>query len=118
MNKETSHSCIDNLLSSESLMDLLNCETQFKKICRKVYRKVREANHRSLPYKKKYKLAKRLRVEQKILLENHMVPFGKSQKLFELRSGPYIMSKVITKVNYEIAFDAVPTRTHPSQSSR
>ena len=44
-------------------------------------------------------------------MENHNVPFGKSQKLCELRSGPYIVTKVITKVNYEIALDADPTRT-------
>ena len=44
-------------------------------------------------------------------MENHNVPFGKSQKLCELRSGPYIVTKVITKVNYEIALDTDPTRT-------
>ena len=90
-------------------MDLPNRETQFKNVYRKVYRKVREANHRSLSYRNKYKLAKRLRVGQKVLLENHNVPFGKSQKLCELRNGPYTVTKVITKVIYEIAFDADPT---------
>ena len=44
-------------------------------------------------------------------MENHKIPFGKSQKLCELRSGPYKVTKVITKVNYEIALDADPTRT-------
>ena len=92
-------------------MDLLNRETQFKNIYCKVYRKVREANHRSISYRNKYKLAKPLRVGQKVLLENHDIPFGKFQKLFELRSGPYVVTKVITKVNYEIALDADPTRT-------
>ena len=111
VNKETSHSCIDNLLSWKSSMDLLNRETQFTIFYRKVYRKIREANHRSLSYRNKYKLAKPLRVGQKVLLESHNVPFGKSQKLCELRSGPYIVTKVITKVNYEIALDADPTRT-------
>ena len=67
---------------------------------------------RSLPYRNKYKLAKPLRVGQKVLLENHQVPFGKSQKLCELRSGPYTVTKVITKVNYEVALDSDPTRIH------
>ena len=62
VNKKTSHSCIDNILSSKSSMDLLNRETQFKNIYRKIYRKVREANHRSLSYRTKFKLAKPLRV--------------------------------------------------------
>ena len=122
VNKETSHSVIDSLLSLKSSMDLLNRETQFKNNYRKVYRKVREANHRSVTYRNKYKLAKRLRVGQKVLLENHNVPFGNSQKLCELRSGPYIVTKVIRKVNYEIALDADATRTqvvdrnHPIES--
>ena len=92
-------------------MDSLNRETHFKNIDRKVYRKVREANHRSLSYRSKYKLAKPLRVGQRVILENHNVSFGKSQKLCELRSEPYIVTKVITKVNYEVALDADPTRT-------
>ena len=92
-------------------MKLLNRETHFKNIYRKVYRKVREANHRSLSYRNKHKLAKPLRIGQKVLLENQKIPFGKSQKLCELRSGPYLVTKVITKVNYEIALDADPTRT-------
>ena len=111
VNKETSHSCIDNLLASKSPMDLLNRETQFKNIYRKVYRKVREANHRSLSYRNKYKLAKPLRVGQKVLLENHNVPFGKSQNCANSEYGPYILTKVITKFNYEIALDADRTRT-------
>ena len=111
MNKETSYSCIDILLSSKRSMDLLNRETQFKNIYRKVYRKVREANHSSLTYRNKYKFAKPLRLGQKVLLENHQFPFGKSQKLSELRSGPYIVTEVFTKVNYKIALDADPTRT-------
>ena len=111
VNKETKLSRLDNLLSSKSSMDLFNHEIHFKNIYRKVYRQVREANHRSLSYRKKYKLAKPLRVEQKVVLENLINPFGKSQNLCELRSGPYIVTKVITKVNYEISFDAYPTRT-------
>ena len=99
-------------------MDFFNRETQFKNIYRKVSRKVRETNHRSLSYGIKYKLAKPLRVGQKVLLENHNVPFGKSQNLRDLRSGPYIVNEVITKVNYEIAFDADPTRTQVVYRSR
>ena len=112
LNKDTKHSCIDSLLTSKCSLDLLHRETQFKNIYRKVYTKVRKANHRSLPYRNKYKLAKPLRVGQKVLLENHQVPFGKSQKLCELRSGPYTVTKVITKVNYEVALDSDPTRIH------
>ena len=111
MNNETNHSWIDNLLSSKSSMVLLNHETQFKNKYRKKYREVREADHRFVSYRDKYKLAKPLRVGQEIFLENHNVPFGKSQKLCEFRTGPYIVTEVITKLNYEIALDADPTRT-------
>ena len=56
--EETSHSCIDKKLSPRISMELLNCEIQLKNIYRKVYPKNREANHRSLSHKNKYKLAK------------------------------------------------------------
>ena len=111
VNNETSHSSINKVLSSESSMDLLNRESQFKNIYRKVYRVVREADHRALSYRSKYKLARPLRVRHKVLLENHIVPFGKSQKLCKLRSGSYIVTKVITKIMYQIALDADLTRT-------
>ena len=88
-NKETSQSCIENSLSSKRSMDLINRETQFKNSYREVYRKVREANHRSLSYWNKYKFAKPLRVGEKILLKNHFVLFGNSQKVCELRNGLY-----------------------------
>ena len=87
--KETSHSCIDTLFSPKSSIDLPNRETKFKNKNRKVYRKVREANHRSLSYRNKYKLPKPPQVGQEVLLENHNIPFGESQKVCELRSGPY-----------------------------
>ena len=111
MDKATRLSYIDILLSSKSSVGLLNRETQFKNIYRNVYRKVRELNHRSLSNRNKYKLANPLRVGQKVVLEKHNNPFRKSQKLCELRSGPYIVPKIITKVSYEIALDADPTRT-------
>ena len=96
--------------SSDAALTWEEMKTQFKNIYRKVYTTVRKANHRSLMYRNKYKLAKPLRVGQKVLLENHQVPFGKSQKLCELRSGPYTVTKVITKVNYEVALDSDPMR--------
>ena len=108
VNKGTNHSCMDTLLTSKCSMDLLQRETQIQNIYQKLYTTVRKANHCSLMYRNKYKLA--IRVGQKVLLENHQVPFGKSQKLCELRSGPYTVTKVITKVNYEVALDSDPTR--------
>ena len=80
VNRKTSPSCIDNFLSPRSSIDLLNPETQIKNKYCKVYRKVREANHRSLSYENKYKLSKPLRIGRKDLLEIHDVPFGKKNK--------------------------------------
>ena len=62
-------------------MDLLNRETQFKSIYCKVYRKVREATHRSLSYRNKNKLSKLPRIGPMVLLKNRTNPFGKIQKL-------------------------------------
>ena len=111
VNRETSHSCIDNLLSPKTWMALLKSETQFKSFYRKLSRKVRQAYHPSLSYRSRYKLAQPLRVGQKVLLETHNSPFRKSQKVCELWSGPYILIKVSTKANYQIGLDADPMRT-------
>ena len=61
-------------------------------------------------YKYRYKLVEALRAGRKVLLETHQIPFRKSQKLCELQSGPYTKTKVITKMNYEVALDSDPTR--------
>ena len=92
-------------------MDLLNRKTQFKTINHKIYPKIREPNHRVLSYSSKNKHAKPLRVGQKVFMKNQNVPFGKHQKLCELRREPYIETEVNTKVKYEIALDADPTLT-------
>ena len=76
VNGDTNHSCIDNLLTAKNSMDLLNRETQFKNIYRKVYWKPCEANHRSLSSRIKH--AQPLPFGQNVLLENH--PFRKFTK--------------------------------------
>ena len=52
-----------------------------------------------------------MRTGQEVLLENNEVLFGKSEKMSELRSGPYIVTKITMKINHEIALNADPTRT-------
>ena len=83
-------------------MDLFNRKTQFKHIYRKVYRKVRDADHQPQSHRNKLKLARQKRVGQKTLPGNHNIPLEKSKILRELRSGPYIVTKKITKVSYEL----------------
>ena len=46
---------------------------------------------------------------RKVVLENHNALFGKSRKLSEIRSGPYIVTKVITGVDYQIVLNADAT---------
>ena len=53
VNKKTSQTCIDILLSPKSLTDLLDRETQIMNKHRTVYWKVQEAIHRSLAYRNK-----------------------------------------------------------------
>ena len=95
----------------EGSMDLLIRETDFKNIYRKVFRKVGAGNYRYLSYRNRFQLAKPQRVGQKLLIENQYVPLGKSQKLCELQSGPYLVTQVIMEVRYKIAIGADPTRT-------
>ena len=85
VNKGTSRSCTDHFLSSKRSMDLVNHETLFKNIYRKVYRKIREANHRALSFRNKYKLPKLLRVGQKVLLDSHNFSVRKNSKTVRTR---------------------------------
>ena len=39
-------------------------------------------------------------------MENHQIELGKSKKLHELRSGPYIVTNKTTKVNHELISDS------------
>ena len=52
-----------------------------------------------------------MQIGQKKLLENQHVPFGESQKLCQLRIGPYRMTKGFTEDIFENPLDADPTST-------
>ena len=103
----TDNEAINPLLLKNSSQNLLTRENHFKKIYAHTYEKSRQNNDRSHFYRNRYKLAKPLKVGQKVLLENHnqTEPYGKSKKLCSLRLGPFTVSKVVTDVTYEITHD-------------
>lgn len=101
----TENNAINPLLLKNSSSNLLKRENQFKTIYANAYKKSMETTDRSHYYRNRYKLAKPLKLGQKVLLENHSQPLDKSKKLCSLRSGPFTVSNVITDVTYEVTHD-------------
>ena len=50
-------------------------------------------------------------LDEKYSWKTTLFQSGKSSKKSELRSRPCILTNVVTKVNYKIAFDSDPTKT-------
>ena len=81
---------------------MLARENQFNQIYKTAYNRSLEVNSKAHQNRNKHKLGKPLDVGQLVLMENHSFEDGKSKKLYELRSGPYEVTKKLTNVNYEI----------------
>ena len=105
----TNNEAVDRFLSSEISKSVMDRENTFKKVYSETYEKSRTVLEKARQYRNRYKLAKRLKVGQKVLLEDHSTVIGVSKKLCELRTGPYTVTKVITEVTYEITLDNDPT---------
>ena len=56
----------------------------------------------------RYKLGRPISTGQKVFLENHAQDLTRSQKLKQLRVGPFTVTKQITNTTYEIREDANP----------
>ena len=105
----SSNKAIQPLLKPKINTSLLIRENQFKYIYNTANKKSLENNAKIHKYRNKYKLGKPLEIGQKVLMENHSIEDGKSNKLQELRSGPYTVTNKVTNVNYEIKLDSDQT---------
>ena len=77
---------------------MLARENQFKQIYKTAYNKSREVNSIAHHNRTKYKLGSPLDVGQLVLMEIYSFEDEKSEKLHELRSGPYKVTKKLTNV--------------------
>ncbi len=90
------------MLHSSISQTLLDREANFKKVYNTTYRRCRDIADRSYEQRNRHKLGQQLTVGQKVLKENHSLDLSKSQKLSQLRTGPYTVTKKITNTIYEI----------------
>ena len=99
---------LNGLLRPQLSRSLLERETAFKKVYSTTYEKCRKQTARSHAYRNRFKLGNHLNIGQKVLLENHRKDLSKSQKLQQLRLGPFTVTKRITNTTYQIKEDQNP----------
>ena len=99
---------LNGLLRPQLSQSLLDRETAFKKIYSSTYEECRKQTARSHAYRNRFKLGNHLNIGQKVLLENHRKDLSKSQKLQQLRLGPFTVTKRITNTAYQITEDQNP----------
>ena len=99
---------LNGLLRPQLSQSLLERETAFKKVYSSTYEKCRKQTAQSHAYRNRFKLGNHLNIGQKVLLENHRKDLSKSEKLQQLRLGPFTVTKRITNTTYQIIEDQNP----------
>ncbi len=89
---EVKNDSIDKLLRTKLSDSILQRENRFKNVYSDTYRRCREVTTKAHEYRNRFKLGRELPIDQKVLLENHSIDLSKSQKLSELRSGPFTIN--------------------------
>ena len=99
---------LDRLLRPQLSNELLHRENEFKRIYSSTYQRCRQITSKAHEHRNRFKLGRPIKTGQKVLLENHAADLTKSQKLKQLRIGPFTVTKQITNTTYEIRDDANP----------
>ena len=109
---------LNRLLQPELSDELPKRENEFKQIYSSTCHRCRQITSKAHEHRNRFTLGKPIGVGPKVCLENHAQDLTKSQILKELRVGPFIVTKQITKTTYEIREDANPDNvktTHRTQ---
>ena len=96
------------LLQSQLSDELLKREKEFKRIFSSTYQRCRQITSKGHEHRNRLKLRQPISTGEKVLLENHAQELTRSQKLKQLRVGPFTVTKQITNTTYEIPEDANP----------
>ena len=81
---------------------MLKQENTFKTIYSNIYTDCRQTTNKAHKYRNRFKLGKPIHEGRKVLLEIHSKGLLKSEKLQELRSGPYTVQRMLFNTTYEI----------------
>ena len=98
----------DRLLRPQLSDELIANENVFKRIYSSTYQRCRQITSKAHGYRNRFKRGRPINIGQKVLLENHAADSSRSQKLKQLRVGPFTVTKQITNTIYEIQQDANP----------
>ena len=98
---------LDRLLRPQLSDELIARENDFKRIYSSTYQRCRQITSKAHEYRN-LKLGRPINIGQKVFLENHTADLSRSQKLKQLRVGPFTDTKQITNTTYEIREDANP----------
>ena len=112
-----SHTHSENSLPNKSLNrqlrpqlsdELLERDNELKRIYSSTYQRCRQITSKAHEHRNRFKLGRLLSTGQKVFLENQAQDLTKSQKLKQLRVGPFTVTKQITNTTYETREDANP----------
>ena len=102
---ELTNKTIDKSLKNLISAEILKRENDFKLIHSNSYSRCRRITNKAHMFRNQFKLGRPIKEGTKVLLENRYKPLLKSQKLLNLRSGPYTVIEKITEVTYGIQKD-------------
>ena len=88
---KSNNETIDRFLRNQISAKILKRENDFKLIYSNTYTHCRCITNKAHMFQNQFKLGRPIKEGTKVLLENRSKPLLKSQKLLNLRSGPYIV---------------------------
>ena len=88
--------------------DEMKRENEFKRIYSSTNQRCRQIMSKAREHRKRFKLGRPISTGRKVFLENNAQDLTKSQKLRQLRVGPFTVTKQITNTTYEIREDSYP----------
>ena len=106
------NSSLNRLLRPQLSDELLKRENEFKRIYSTTYQRCRQITSKTHEHRNRCKLGRPVSIGQKVFLENHAQDLTKSQKVKQLRVGPFTVSKQNTNTTYEIREEDNVKTTH------
>ena len=88
--------------------DKLKRRNELKRNCSSTYQRCCQITSKAREHRNRYKVGRPINAGQTVVLENHAKGLTKSQKLKQLRVGPFTVTKQMTNATYEIREDANP----------
>ena len=101
---------LDRLLRPQLSDEFIARENDFKRIYSSTYQRCRQITSKAHEYRNRFKLGRPINIGQKVFLENQTADLNRSQKLKQLRVGPFTVTKQIINTTYEIQEDANPDK--------